>query len=138
MKLEGRIWKDKKSRYWLAEVADLGVITEGTSRKDAVLMLADAIEMLVDAKGFSIEVDLAKDGWCTVKANNDVLLVAFMLRRLRTRERLTVRQVSERLKSKSPNAYAQYETGKVAPSMDTLTKLLAALNPKFEPILRVI
>jgi transcriptional regulator with XRE-family HTH domain len=48
-----------------------------------------------------------------------------------------VREVAQRLGSKSPNAYAQYETGRVAPSIDTLTRLVSALNPKLEPVLRV-
>lgn len=48
-----------------------------------------------------------------------------------------MREVAQRLGSKSPNAYAQYETGRVAPSIDTLTRLVSALNPKLEPVLRV-
>jgi transcriptional regulator with XRE-family HTH domain len=42
-----------------------------------------------------------------------------------------------RLGAKSPNAYAQYETGRVAPSIDTLSRLLAALNPGFDAVLRL-
>jgi DNA-binding XRE family transcriptional regulator len=137
MKLEGRIWKSQKSRYWLAEVRDLDVVTQGKSRKDAVAMLADAVESLVSRGGFHIEIAVAKDGRCTVGSSDDTVLIALMLRRLRAREGLSVREVSERLGSKSPNAYAQYETGRVAPSIDTLTRLVAALNPKFETVLRV-
>jgi transcriptional regulator with XRE-family HTH domain len=72
-----------------------------------------------------------------IGSTSDAKLVALMLRRLRGREGLSVREVAKRLGSASPNAYAQYETGRVAPSMDTLTRLLAALNPGFEPVLRV-
>jgi DNA-binding XRE family transcriptional regulator len=137
MKLEGRIWKSQKSRYWLAEVRDLDVVTQGKSRKDAVAMLADAVESLVNRGGFRIEIAVAKDGRCTVGSSDDTVLIALMLRRLRAREGLSVREVSERLGSNSPNAYAQYETGRVAPSIDTLTRLVAALNPKYETVLRV-
>lgn len=137
MKLEGRIWKSETSRYWLAEVADLDLVTEGRSRADAAAMLKDAVESLVPGDGFKVEVVIGGAGRCTVGSNSDARLVALLLRRLRSREGLSVREVAQRLGSRSPNAYGQYETGRVAPSVDTLTRLLAALNPRFEPILRV-
>ena len=100
-------------------------------------MIRDAIESLVNRPGFQVEVEVDRNGHCTVGSNDDVVLVAFMLRALRAREGLSVREVARRLGAKSPNAYAQYETGRVAPSIDTLSRLLAALNPTFHPILRV-
>jgi hypothetical protein len=137
MRLEGRISKSRSSKYWLAEARDLDLVTQGRSRKDAVAMLADAVESLVSWGAFRVEVALGKDGSCTIGSNDDAKLVALMLRRLRAREGLSVRDVAARLGSKSPNAYAQYETGRVAPSIDTLTRLLSALNPSFETVLRV-
>ena len=137
MKLEGKIWKSSTSRYWLAEVRDLDLVTQGTSRRDAAEMLRDAIESLVNRAGFLVKVETDRDGRCTIGSNNDAVLVAFMLRALRAREGLSVREVASRLGAKSPNAYAQYETGRVAPSIDTLSRLLAALNPEFDAVLRV-
>jgi hypothetical protein len=137
VRLEGRISKSHSSKYWLAEVRDLDLVTQGTSRKDAIAMLEDAVESLVNRDGFRAQVAVSKDGRCTIGSNDDAKLVALMLRRLRAREGLSVRDVAARLGSKSPNAYAQYETGRVAPSIDTLTRLVAALNPSFETVLRV-
>jgi DNA-binding XRE family transcriptional regulator len=137
MNLEGRIWKSETSRYWLVEVHDLDILTEGFSRRDAADMLRDAIESLVNRDGFRVRVTVGRDGRCKVGSNDDAVLLAFMLQRLRQREGLSVREVARRLGARSPNAYAQYETGRVAPSIDTLSRLLAALNPEFEPVLRV-
>ena len=137
MKLEGKIWKSSTRRYWLAEVRDLDLVTQGTGRRDAADMLRDAIESQVNRAGFLVNVETDRDGRCTIGSNNDSLLVAFMLRALRAREGLSVREVARRLGAKSPNAYAQYETGRVAPSIDTLSRLLAALNPEFDAVLRV-
>jgi len=137
MKLEGKIWKSSTSRYWLAEVRDLDVVTQGTSRRDAADMLRDAIESLVNRDGFRVSVETERGGRSTIGSNNDAILVAFMLRALRAREGLSVREVATRLGAKSPNAYAQYETGRIAPSIDTLSRLLAALNPEFDAVLRV-
>jgi DNA-binding XRE family transcriptional regulator len=137
MKLEGKIWKRSTSRYWLAEVRDLDLVTQGTSRRDGSDMLRDAIESLVNRDGFRVSVETDRGGRCTIGSNNDAVLVAFMLRALRAREGLSVREVASRLGAKSPNAYAQYETGRIAPSIDTLSRLLAALNPEFDAVLRV-
>jgi hypothetical protein len=137
MNLEGRIWKSETSRYWLAEVQDLDILTEGFTRRDAADMPRDAIESLVNRRNFRVRVTLERDGRCKVGSNDDAILMAFMLRRLREREGLSVREVARRLGAKSPNAYGQYETGRVAPGVDTLSRLLAALNPTFQPILRV-
>jgi DNA-binding XRE family transcriptional regulator len=137
MRLEARVRKSRTSKYWLAEVSDLDLVTQGRSRKDAMAMLKDAIESLTHHPGFSVDVALGARGLCTVGSNDDARLIALMLRRLRAREGLTVRDVAGRLRSRSPNAYAQYETGRVAPSIDTLTRLLDALNPKYQPVLRV-
>ena len=136
MKLEGKIWKSSTSRYWLAEVRDLNIVTEA-SRRDAADMLRDAVESLVNRAGFLVNVETDRDGRCTIGSNNDAILVAFMLRALRAREGLSVREAARPLGAKSPNAYAQYETGRVAPSIDTLSRLLAALNPEFDAVLRV-
>ena len=137
MKLEGKIWKSSTSRYWLAEVRDLDVVTQGTSRRGAANMLRDAIESLVNRAGFCVNVETDRGGDCMIGSNDDAVLVAFMLRALRAREGLSVREVARRLGAKSPNAYAQYETGRVAPSIDTLSRLLAALNPEFDAVVRV-
>jgi DNA-binding XRE family transcriptional regulator len=137
MKLEGKIWKSSTSRYWLAEVRDLDLVTQGTSRRDAANMIRDAIESLVNRAGFRVQVEMDRVGGCTIGSNNDAVLVSLMLRALRGREGLSVREVARRLGAKSPNAYAQYETGRVAPSIDTLSRLLAALNPEFDAVLRV-
>jgi DNA-binding XRE family transcriptional regulator len=137
MKLEGKIWKSSTSRYWLAEVRDLDLVTQGTSRRDAADMLRDAIESLVNRDGFRVSVETDRGGRSTIGSNNDALLVAFMLRALRAREGLSVREVATRLGAKSPNAYAQYEAGRIAPSIDTLSRLLAALNPEFDAVVRV-
>ena len=137
MKLEGRIWKSQSSRYWLAEVRDLDLVTQGRSRKDAAAMLREATEALVGDASLKVSVELKTADRCTIGSNSDAKLIALMLKRLRGREGLSVREVAKRLGSTSPNAYAQYETGRVAPAMDTLTRLLAALNPGFEAVLRV-
>jgi hypothetical protein len=85
MKLEGRIWKSRTSKFWLAEVHDLDLVTQGRSRKDAATMLADAIESLVNRDDFRVQVKIGSRGACSVGSNDDLRFAALMVRRLRAR-----------------------------------------------------
>jgi transcriptional regulator with XRE-family HTH domain len=64
-------------------------------------------------------------------------MIALMLKRQREAHRLTLLEVARHLGQKSPNAYARYEQRKSLPTMDKLNRLLKAIDPAFEPILRV-
>jgi transcriptional regulator with XRE-family HTH domain len=64
--------------------------------------------------------------------------LSFSLIRQREMSKSTVREVAERLGSKSPNAYAQYERGKISITLDQYERLLQAVNPHSHPLLRVV
>jgi predicted RNase H-like HicB family nuclease len=137
MRFEGRVWKDRGSKYWLVEVPLLDVMTQGTSKVDAYRMIADAIEALIDKKGFKVDVRPVGGESFTIGGNQETPLIALMLKRLREAHRLTLREVARRLGQKSPNAYARYEQGKSVPTVEKLDELMRAIDPGFEPILRV-
>ncbi len=136
MRFEGRVRKDKGSKYWLIEVPLLNVMTQGTSKQNAHEMIADAIEMLVNRKGFRVNVRPDAGSTFTVGANQENILFALMLKRQREAHNLTLLEMARRLHSKSPNAYARYEQGKSVPTLDKLNQLMQAIDPRFEPILK--
>jgi predicted RNase H-like HicB family nuclease len=142
MELEGKLWKSGK--FWLVEVPSLEVMTQGHSREEALKMIADAIEGLVDCYfpdesiDFKIIVQDYKKGTIGISSSNNSLMLAFSLRRQREANKLTVREVSERLGSNSPNAYARYEKGRVRISLDQYERLLQAVNPQQHFHLRVV
>lgn len=142
MELEGRVWKVPKSSGWLVEISFLDVMTQGKTRKEALEMIKDAVmELLKDSyedlldKQFSITVTLYKEGIIGMGASDDKLLFALGLRRQRLRSGSTIRDVSKRLKSKSPNAYARYERAQAKPSFEKYAELLHAANPSRRPLL---
>lgn len=137
MRFEGRVWKDKGSKYWLIEVSLLDVMTQGTSKEDAYRMIADAIELLIDQKGLRVDVRPISGSEFTIGANKENALIALMLKRQREAHRLTLMEIARRLHSKSPNAYARYEQGKSVPTVEKLNQLMKAIDPAFEPILKV-
>lgn len=142
MELEGRVWKDSDSSWWLVEVSFLDVMTQGRTRKEALEMIKDAIlELLKDSyevalnKNFQLTVSLYEDGIIGVGASDEMFLLALGLKRQRLRGGATIRDVSGRLKSKSPNAYARYERAKARPSFEKYAELLHAVNPSRRPLL---
>jgi helix-turn-helix protein len=137
MRFEGRVWKDKGSRYWLAEVPLLDLMTQGTSKNNACRMVADAVEAVVNRKEFKADVRHLAGECFTIGANHATFLIALMLKRQREAHRLTLQEVARRLGQKSANAYARYEQGKSVPTVEKLNKLMRAIDPGFDPILRV-
>ncbi len=137
MKFEGRVWKDEGSRFWLVEVPLLEVMTQGTSKRNAYFMIADAVEALINQKGFKIAVQPLGGEFLAIGANREGPLIALMLRRQREAHGLTLQEVARRLGQKSPNAYARYEQGKSVPTVEKLGELMRAIEPGIEPILRV-
>jgi len=142
MELEGKVWKDQESSWWLIEISFLDVMTQGKTRKRAFEMIKDAVlELLRDAyenqigKDFKLTVNLYEDGVIGMGATDEKLLFALGLRRQRLRSGSSIRDVSKRLKSKSPNAYARYERAQVRPSLEKYAELMQAANPGRRPLL---
>jgi len=142
MELEGKIWKSGK--FWLVEVPAVEVMTQGYTRKEALKMIADAIEGLVncyfpnESQDFQVIVKEYKKGVIGVSTLNNSLMLAFSLRRQREVSKSTIREVAERLGSNSPNAYARYEKGRARISLDQYERLLQAVNPQQNFHLRVV
>jgi predicted RNase H-like HicB family nuclease len=142
MELEGKVWKDQESSWWLAEVSFLDVMTQGKTRSEALEMIKDAVmELLEDSyrglmgRGFRLSVSLYEDGVIGLGASDDKVLFALGLKRQRQRSGSTIRDVARRLKSKSPNAYARYERAQARPSLEKYAELLHAANPGRRPLL---
>jgi len=141
--MEGRIWKE--GGFWLVEVPALDAMTQGKTRKEAVTMAEDLVFEMARSyfedetnKGFSITVIDYKKNLIGITASDNKLFLALSLRRQREKSGSTVREASERLGSKSPNAYAQYERGKTSISVDKYEELLIAANPSERLRLRLV
>ena len=127
MRFEGQVVKD--GRYWAIEVPILFVWTQGRTKKEAHEMIADAIESLVDKKGFKVKVFPGSGGHFELAANDTATLVAFLLRRQRKKHGLSLKEVAKRLGASSHNAYARYEQGSSVPTVEMLFRLLSAVSP---------
>jgi predicted transcriptional regulator len=127
MLISGRIWKD--GSMWLAESEIVDVCTQGRSKKDAMAMLADAFETLIDDPKVEISVEEADDrGGVTIESNRPAVLAAFVLQRLRLRSGRSLSQVAASMGRASKNAYARYEQGEAIPTIEKFEELLHAVS----------
>jgi predicted RNase H-like HicB family nuclease len=127
MRFEGRLFK--VDRRWAVEVPILGVVSQGRTRSDALEMIADAVESLVNQKGFKITIFEGIGEHFEIGALNQTALTALLLRRMRLKAGLSLAEVAARLGARSLNAYARYEQGRTTPSVQKLSELLSAVVP---------
>jgi len=133
MRFSGRAFRS--GRFWAAEVPILDVATQGRSLADSRVMIADAIEALINRPGIVVKVYGGVDGAFEVGASDDAALIALLLRRARARAGLSLAEVAARLGAKSINGYARYEQGRSVPSVAKLSRLYAAVSPTSDLVL---
>ena len=84
-KLEGRIWKDEKTKYLVVDVPLLDISTQGRSRKQALAMIEDAIPIEAEKEALRIQAQPSREpGVFTVSASDPDSLIALLLKRQRT------------------------------------------------------
>ena len=136
MKIEGKI--KKSGKWWAVEVPLLLVFTQGKTKKSAFLLIKEAIEELIDVKGFEVYIDNIQADTFSVATNNTRRLMAFILKQQRSYYKKSIRQVAAKLGSDSPTAYSRYEQAKTGLNMDKFTQILAAINEESEPVLKIV
>lgn len=130
MMLIGRLSKETGT-WWAAEAPVAGVYTQGRSRRNAVAMLADAFESLINRPGFKVTViDEGNGDQVLIEANEPAALAAYVLKYQREVHGLSLAQVAKTLGASSRNAYARYEQGSSVPTLDKLSELLRAVAPE--------
>jgi hypothetical protein len=133
MRFKGKVWKGRK--FWLVEVPALDVMTQGHTKREALEMIADAIEILVDRPDFRADVYVGRGEDFEVGSENIGALVALYLQRRRQASGLTLAEVAKLLGAKSHNAYARYEQGKSVPTIEKLVQLLSVVDKDHDVII---
>ncbi|MDA2923605.1 helix-turn-helix domain-containing protein [Acidobacteria bacterium AH-259-L09] len=126
MRFDGKVYK--AGRFWLAEVPILEAMTQGRTRKEALEMVVDWFETMVDRPGFSVTVHPGKEGEFEVSSTDIRTMVSLLLQRRRQLSGLSLAEAAERLGAKSRHAYARYERGESLPTIEKLDQLLRAVS----------
>ena len=134
MRFHGKVYRSGK--HWIVDVPIFDATTQGRSRKEALEMIVDWFHSLVNRKGFAVRVHQAADGEIEVASDDMRAMVSLLLQRQRQKSGLSLAQVSERLGARSRNAYARYEQGTTAPTVEKLDELLRAVAPNRDIVVR--
>ena len=125
---KGKIYKDGK--FWLVEVPELDLLTQGHTKKEAYVMLNDWLKTAI---GEDFKSDIAKhvNNTFLLEGRDDASkksLIALMLKRQRERAGLTLEDMRQLLSAKSRNTYARYEQGKFVPNILMLDKIFHVMG----------
>lgn len=134
MRFEGRLVRDGK--WWLAEIPLLEAMTQGRTRKEALLMVGDWLETMVDRKGFRATAFLRGKAEFEIAGSDAAAMTALLLRRRREVSGQSLREIASRLGASSRNAYARYERGDAVPTVEKLDALLKATSPTSDFVIR--
>ena len=100
--MQGKIYEE--GGFWLAEVPILDAMTQGTSKEDALYMVKDMVEALVNRPGFSVTVRSHPGDSIELDSDDARALRALSLQRHRARNGLPLLAAARRLDAKPPNA----------------------------------
>ena len=134
MRFAGRLLRD--GRWWLAEIPLLDALTQGRTRRQALEMVKDWIETAVNRGDFYATVHEKGRTEFEVSGSDATSMVALLLRRRRAASGASLRDMASRLGATSRNAYARYERGEGAPTLEKLDALLKATSPGGDFVIR--
>lgn len=134
MRFEGQLTRD--GRFWLAEIPLLDAMTQGRTRAEALEMIGDWLQTMINRKGFRAKVFSTGKKSFEVSGNDAAAMTALLLRRRREASGSSLRDVASRLGASSRNAYARYERGDAVPTLEKLDALLKAASPEGDFVIR--
>jgi ribosome-binding protein aMBF1 (putative translation factor) len=111
-------------------------LTQGRTRREALEMVKDWLETAVNRGDFHATVHEKGRAEFEVSGSDATSMVALLLRRRRAASGASLRDMASRLGSTSRNAYARYERGEAAPTIEKLDALLKATSPGGDFVIR--
>jgi hypothetical protein len=126
MRFEGKLIRDGK--WWLAEIPLLSALTQGRTKKEALVMIGDWLETMVDRQGFRATVFPRGRTEFEIAGSDTAAMTALLLRRRREASGQSLREIASRLGATSRNSYARYERGDAVPTVEKLDALLKAAS----------
>lgn len=133
----GRLFKEGK--FWLIEVPDLDLMTQGYTKEEAYFMLNDLIISLLDMPELKLDIARHRNNTFLLDAKDEAsekALIALMLQRQRRKAGLSLTQMAELLGARSKNTYARYEHGTSVPSHLMLRRIFRAMGLSCEMRIR--
>jgi len=130
---KGRVYKEGK--FWIIEVPDLDLMTQGHTKDDAYDMLVDLLMTATNRHGFKADIARHRNNTFLLRGRDEQSeknLIALLLKRQRARAGLSLSDMARLLKASSKNAYARYEHGESVPSPIMMEKMLRVMGLTLE------
>ncbi len=126
MRFQGKVYRE--GHLWLAEVPLFEAVTRGRTRAEALELIADWFEAMIDRASFSVRVHPGGNREFEVSSPDLRSMISLLLQRRRKASGLSLAETARRLGVKSRNAYARYERGESLPTIEKLDRLLRAVS----------
>jgi hypothetical protein len=130
---QGKVYKT--GRFWIIEVPDLDLMTQGHTKEEAYDMLEDLLKTASNRDGFRPDIAKFRNNTFHLRGRDERSekdLIAILLKRQRARAGLSLADMTRLLKAKSKNSYARYEHGESVPSPIMMEKMLRVMGLTFE------
>ena len=137
MKIEGSLEKKEGEKMWGVNIPEIGIFTQGKTKKEAYKMAKEAIELVIDLDDFEITIEPTQSNKFFIIPSSLGPVLAMILRQKRIDNGLSIREVASRLGQSSPNSYGRYENGKNIPTLEKFDKLLEAIDPNLSSVLKI-
>ncbi len=130
MYIQGLLIKNSETgRFYAVEIPALDIHTQGRTKKEALSMAKDAVEMVIDKKGFNITMKETSAMTFVIMFTDFKAVIPVMLRRLRESKGYSLEYMATQLKQKSINGYARYEKREgTLPNPKRLNEMLEILG----------
>jgi predicted RNase H-like HicB family nuclease len=135
MRISGILTKhtEKGKTYFLAEIAELMVVTDGETREEAVTMAQDAVGLLLedhtDERISAKDVSVYLEGNCfDISCKDTKALISLLIKQIRGKSEMTLKNVTEKMGQTYVNSVKQYETGNVEASFSKFQDLIFAMG----------
>lgn len=129
----GKVYKEGK--FWIIEVSDLDLMTQGHTKDDAYEMLVDLLKTATNRPGFKADIARHSNNTFALRGRDEQSerdLIALLFRRQRARAGLSLTDMARLLKASSKNAYARYEHGESVPSPIMMERILRVMGLTLE------
>jgi predicted RNase H-like HicB family nuclease len=130
MQLRGRVFKVGK--FWAVECLTLGAHTQGTSKKDALEMMKDWVQSMLDRPDFEFDISPAGGNEFVMSFPDPKPVLGLMINQLRNQAEIPIRDLAKKIGKKSQTSVAQYLNGKHVPGIEVTSTLLGALGYDLE------
>lgn len=124
--LNGTVKRDGK--FWIVECQSLNAMTQGTTRKEAILMIEDWVKNAVNDPSFQMKTRITGRGEFVLSFPDSKVIIGLILERARISAKLTYDELAKRSGYKSRSTVKTMTKGIHDHSIGKISELLNSIG----------